>query len=124
VNRAEILDLLGRHKPELQRRFGVRSVTLFGSRARDEADATSDFDVPVDFDRPATSDRHFGVQFNLEDLLGALVDLVTEKSCCREPAPSPPRRRTAARQCSRGNRSTGLAAALQTERSPVKPEAC
>jgi predicted nucleotidyltransferase len=34
MNRAETLALLSRHKPEMQRRFGVRSLALFGSRAR------------------------------------------------------------------------------------------
>lgn len=37
-------------------------------------------DVLVAFDGPATSQRYFGVQFYLEDLLGCPVDLVTEKA--------------------------------------------
>ncbi len=80
MNRAETLALLGRHKDEMQRRFGVRSLALFGSRARDQARAGSDIDVLVEFDGPATSARYFGLQFFLEDLLGAPVDLVTNKA--------------------------------------------
>lgn len=80
VNRAETLDLLSRHKAELQRRFGVRSIALFGSRAREQTRAGSDVDILVDFDGPATSARYFGVQFYLEDLLRAPVDLVTSKA--------------------------------------------
>ena len=34
----------------------------------------------VAFDGPATSERYFGLQFYLEDLLGRPVDLVTEKA--------------------------------------------
>jgi len=78
--RAETLDLLSQHKDEMRRRFGVRSLALFGSRARDQAKAGSDIDVLVEFDGPATSARYFGLQFFLEDLLGAPVDLVTEKA--------------------------------------------
>jgi len=53
---------------------------LFGSTARDTARVDSDIDVLVSFDGPATSERYFGVQFFLEDLLGRPVDLVTDKA--------------------------------------------
>ena len=80
MNRAETLDLLSRHKPEMQRRFAVRSLALFGSRARGQAHANSDFDILVEFDGPATSARYFGLQFFLEDLLSGPVDLVTRQA--------------------------------------------
>ncbi len=53
---------------------------MFGSTARDTARVDSDIDVLVSFDGPATSERYFGVQFFLEDLLGRPVDLVTDKA--------------------------------------------
>ena len=68
------------HKPALAARYGVLRLALFGSAARGTATAASDFDILVAFDGPATSDRYFGVQFYLEDLLGGPVDLVTEKA--------------------------------------------
>lgn len=80
MDRQQILKLLERSKPELQSRFGVTRLALFGSAARDEATESSDVDVLVAFDGPATSRRYFGVQFHLEDLLGRPVDLVTEKA--------------------------------------------
>ena len=80
MNREHALELLRRSKPELQARFGVTRLALFGSTARDTATGASDIDVLVDFDGPATSKRYFGVQFYLEDLLGSSVDLVTEKA--------------------------------------------
>ena len=80
MNRAEILALLSRYKPEMQRRFGVRSLALFGSRAREQPHPDSDFDMLVEFDGPATSARYFGLQFFLGDLLGGPVDLVTERA--------------------------------------------
>ena len=71
MNRAEVLDLLARNKPTLVARFGVDRLALFGSTARDAARAgNSDIDILVSFDGPATSERYFGVQFFLEDLLG------------------------------------------------------
>jgi hypothetical protein len=41
----------------------------------------------VAFDGPATSQRYFGVQFYLEDVLGRPVDLVTEKALRTELRP-------------------------------------
>lgn len=78
--RAETLVPLSQHKPEMQRRFGVRSLALFGSRAREQSHADSDIDMLVEFDGPATSARCFGLQFFLEDLLGGPVDLVTRQA--------------------------------------------
>jgi predicted nucleotidyltransferase len=80
MTRAETVALLSRHKPEMQRRFGVRSLALFGFRAREDAGPDSDIDILVEFDGAATSARYFGLQFFLEDLLGAPVDLVTTKA--------------------------------------------
>lgn len=82
MNRAAALETLKAHKAILCARFGVTRLTLFGSTARDTATETSDVDVLVlvDFDGAATSERYFGVQFYLEDLLGRRVDLVTEKA--------------------------------------------
>jgi predicted nucleotidyltransferase len=64
----------------MRSRFGVLRLRIFGSVARDEAGAQSDVDVLVSFDGPATFDRYFGLKFFLEDLLGAQVDLVSEKA--------------------------------------------
>jgi uncharacterized protein len=80
MNRDDILALLRQHKAELQRRFGVVRLALFGSRASERARQDSDVDVLVAFDGPASSAQYFGVQFYLEDLLGCPVDLVTEKA--------------------------------------------
>lgn len=55
----------------------MRSLSLFGSVARDEAGPDSDVDVLVEFIGPTTFDAHMGLLLYLEDLLGRRVDLVT-----------------------------------------------
>ena len=80
MNRDEVLDQLARNKPTLVARYGVDRLALFGSTVRDAARADSDIDILVSFNGPATSERYFGVQFFLEDLLGRPVDLVTDKA--------------------------------------------
>ena len=70
MNRDELLTILRTHKPTLAERFGVTSLSLFGSFARDQATDESDVDILVGYDAPATSKSFFGVQFYIEDLLG------------------------------------------------------
>jgi predicted nucleotidyltransferase len=82
-----VIDVLSRSRAELKKRYGVKSLALFGSAARGTAGQGSDIDVLVDFDGPATSERYFGVQFYLEDLLGKPVDLVTERALRQELKP-------------------------------------
>jgi len=60
--------------------FGVRSLALFGSLARDEAGSDSDADVLVKFRGPATLDSYMDLKMFLEELLGCPVDLVTRKA--------------------------------------------
>lgn len=87
MDRPAALALLRAHLPELQRRFGVLRLALFGSLARDQARPDSDADVLVGFDAPPDARRFFGVQFYLEDLLGCPVDLVTESALRQELRP-------------------------------------
>src|SRR5450759_2349941 len=74
--REEVLKTVQARVPELSR-FGVRSLSLFGSVARDEASEASDVDFLVDFEGQATFKRYMDLKFFLEDLLGMHVDLVT-----------------------------------------------
>ena len=64
-------------RDEIVQRFGVRSLALFGSVARDEARPDSDIDFLVEFEGPATFDRHIGLLVYLEDLFGRRVDVTT-----------------------------------------------
>ena len=88
MNRDEAITLLNAHKADLKKRFGVTTLALFGSTARDMARPDSDLDILVGFDGPATSQRYFGVQFYLEDLFNCSVDLVTQKALRPELRPT------------------------------------
>ena len=80
MNRDEVLAALRQHKQALREQFDVTGLALYGSFARDQADADSDVDILVRFDGPATSRSYFGTMFYIEDLLGRRVDLVTDKA--------------------------------------------
>ncbi|MCY3598261.1 MAG: nucleotidyltransferase family protein [Rhodospirillales bacterium] len=87
MNRNDVLALLRAHKEALAQRFGVADLVLFGSFARDQAGNDSDVDLLVRFDGRATSERYFGTQFYIEDLLGRPVDLVTDGALRQELRP-------------------------------------
>ena len=77
MRRTEVLAILKAHLEDL-RSFGVSSLSLFGSVARDEAVAESDVDLLVGFEAAPTFSGYMKLRILLEDLLGAKVDLVTE----------------------------------------------
>lgn len=87
MTRDETLRILRQHKPEITDRFGVATLAIFGSTARDEATESSDLDVLVSFEGKANSRRYFGLQFFLEDLLARPVDLVTDRALRAELKP-------------------------------------
>jgi len=78
MRRDDVLRLLKDHREEFKKRFGVRSLRLFGSVARDEASDHSDVDILVAFEGPLTFRGYMDFRIFLEDLLGIDVDLVTE----------------------------------------------
>jgi uncharacterized protein len=47
-----ILEKLRLHKPELQRKYPISQMGVFGSYARGEATENSDIDIAVDLDGP------------------------------------------------------------------------
>ena len=78
MRREQALKILAVHRRELRERFGVKSLRLFGSVARDEASEQSDVDVLVDFDETPSLFGFLRLRGYLRDLLGAKVDLITE----------------------------------------------
>jgi uncharacterized protein len=80
MRRELAIALLQADTDNLRRQFGVKSLALFGSVARDEAGPTSDVDLLVEFDRPT---GYFGLvrlEHHLQEVLGRPVDLGTPNS--------------------------------------------
>ena len=73
----EALRILSEHKVELREMFGVKSIAIFGSTARDEARPDSDVDTLIEIERPAGFFKIARVKFYLEDILETEVDLAT-----------------------------------------------
>ena len=68
--------ILADHRQELERRYHVSSIGLFGSRLRGDYKKNSDLDVLVTFSQTPGLLQFSGLQYHLSDLLGVKVDLV------------------------------------------------
>jgi uncharacterized protein len=79
MTREEVLATLRKHKPELQKKYPIASLELFGSYARNEQTPESDMDFLVEFKEPV------GIEFvdlliELESILGVEVDLISKRT--------------------------------------------
>jgi predicted nucleotidyltransferase len=79
MRRENALSKIQSHQAELLD-FGVSSLALFGSVARDTAGPTSDVDVLVEFKSPVGLFTFVRLQQRLESLLECRVDLVTPEA--------------------------------------------
>jgi predicted nucleotidyltransferase len=79
MKREEAITVLKNHQKVLKE-FGVSSLMLFGSVARDEARPDSDVDLLVEFDRPVGLFTFVRLKRYLEEILGSSVDLGTPDS--------------------------------------------
>lgn len=71
----EIKKIINIHRSELEEKYKVKNIAIFGSYARDEQTEESDIDIIVDFTEP------IGLLFihlsnYLENILGIKVDLI------------------------------------------------
>jgi uncharacterized protein len=74
---------LNKYRHELEA-FGVKSIALFGSLARGEAQLESGVDILVEFERAIGLLRFLKLQHRLEELIGRRVDLVTQAALKRQ----------------------------------------
>jgi len=71
----DIIGFLKSHKQDMQERYGVIRIGLFGSYARGESIADSDIDIAVELEKP---DLFYliGIKQTIEDEFGGKVDVV------------------------------------------------
>ena len=79
-NLADILKTLAAHKEELQQRYRVKELGVFGSVVRGEQKGTSDVDILVEFEKPIGFFTFLELEDYLSTLLGVKVDLVSKKA--------------------------------------------
>ena len=79
MNRDQVIRILSEHSVELARKFRVKSLALFGSVSRDEAEPSSDVDLLVEFEPTAQIGmfEFARLRRQLSHILGCKVDLAT-----------------------------------------------
>ena len=80
MKRQNILKILAEHSSEIESRFAVASLSLFGSAARDEATVKSDVDILVTFVQTPGIFSFLELKEYLENILQCSVDLVTRNA--------------------------------------------
>ena len=79
ITKEEILSLLIQNKSELENRFKVRRMALFGSYARGDQKPDSDVDILVDID-PSVGLEFVTLAEQIEKLLGLPIELVSRRA--------------------------------------------
>ena len=76
----DITDLILKNSLSIKR-FGARSIGLFGSFVEDKQNEQSDVDLIVEFEKDKkTYDNYINLAYYLEDLFNRKVELVTPES--------------------------------------------
>jgi predicted nucleotidyltransferase len=79
ITKEEILSLLIQNKSELENRFKVRRIALFGSYARGDQKPDSDVDILVDID-PSVGLEFVTLAEQIEQLLGLPIELASRRA--------------------------------------------
>ncbi len=74
----KIKDALKTRSYFLKKKFGVKSIRIFGSYARGEQKESSDLDILVEFEEPIDLFGFVELENYLSDLLGIKVDLTVK----------------------------------------------
>jgi len=70
----DVIEKLRHLKPELEKRYGVTRIGIFGSVARNEAHSGSDIDIVVDMAPDLL--KRVSLKAELESLFGKRVDVI------------------------------------------------
>jgi hypothetical protein len=73
----KILQLLRTKKPELEQKYSVSELGLFGSYARGDQTEQSDIDILVDFRKKIDGFQYVRLAHELEDLFSHKIDVVS-----------------------------------------------
>jgi predicted nucleotidyltransferase len=71
-----IMEELRHNLPELEKRYNVKKLGIFGSYLRGEQQKGSDLDLLVEFNDPPSLLKYIEMEYYLSDRLGIKVDLV------------------------------------------------
>lgn len=77
---AAIEAIIQKNKKDLEEKYNLKEIGIFGSYARGDQKNNSDIDILVEVKRPMGFIKFMGLEKHLSKLLGIKVDLVTKKA--------------------------------------------
>ncbi|HDP99970.1 MAG TPA: nucleotidyltransferase [bacterium] len=80
TNLEDLRKILQAHREELNRKYGVTEIGIFGSFVKNQQNDTSDVDILVEFNKAIDLLTFVNLKNYLSDLLKANVDLVMKKA--------------------------------------------
>ncbi len=79
-NIKDIEIIIQKHKKELEEKFGLRKIGIFGSYVRGDQVQDSDIDILVEIERPMGFIKFIKLENRLSQILDSKVDIVTKKA--------------------------------------------
>jgi len=76
----ELKKILSEYKPEIKKKFKVKSIGIFGSYIRGESNKRRDVDILVEFSEPIGLFVFLDLEEYLQSIFGLKVDLVSKKA--------------------------------------------
>ena len=76
----EIIDIINKHKQELEDKFKIKEIGIFGSYVSGKIRKKSDIDILVEFKEPVGFFNFLDLEEYLKNLLETNIDLVSKKA--------------------------------------------
>ena len=80
----EIKETIKQHRQELEEKYKVKNIAIFGSYIRGEQNKKSDIDILVEFIKPISLLHIVSLENYLSDILAVKVDVVPKKNIRKE----------------------------------------
>lgn len=79
MTKEAIIKILKKHKPEMQKKYGLTELALFGSFSRNEQTQNSDIDLLVDFNKTPGL-NYFDMLYELDALFKNEIQVISKKA--------------------------------------------
>ena len=76
--------IINQHRQELEDKFNVKNIAVFGSYVRDEQKEGSDIDILVEFFKSVSLLHIVSLENYLSDIIGIKVDVIPKKNVRKE----------------------------------------
>jgi predicted nucleotidyltransferase len=84
LDKEKIIEIINEHRKELEEKYKIKAIALFGSYVRNEQTEKSDIDLLVEYNSLISLLHLAATQIYLSDILGVKVDIVPKEDIREE----------------------------------------